>query len=39
MARLDRLVSVQQVAQVGAALGRQFWYELLHAAAGYQSAN
>jgi predicted ATPase len=34
MARLDRLVSVQQVAQVGAALGRQFWYELLHAAAG-----
>jgi class 3 adenylate cyclase/predicted ATPase len=34
MARLDRLVSVRQVAQVGAALGRQFSYELLHAAAG-----
>ncbi|HTF77727.1 MAG TPA: adenylate/guanylate cyclase domain-containing protein, partial [Bradyrhizobium sp.] len=34
MARLDRLVSVRQVAQVGAALGRQFSHELLHAAAG-----
>jgi predicted ATPase len=33
MARLDRLVSVRQVAQVGAALGRQFSHELLHAAA------
>ena len=34
MARLDRLTSVRQVAQVGAALGRQFSHELLHAAAG-----
>ena len=34
MARFDRLASVRQVAQVGAALGRQFSQELLHAAAG-----
>jgi class 3 adenylate cyclase/predicted ATPase len=34
MARLDRLTSVREVAQVGAALGRQFSHELLHAAAG-----
>ncbi|TMK52894.1 MAG: zinc-ribbon domain-containing protein [Alphaproteobacteria bacterium] len=33
MARLDRLTSVRRVAQVGAALGRQFSHELLHAAA------
>jgi predicted ATPase len=33
MARLDRLTSVRQVAQVGAALGRQFSHELLHAVA------
>jgi len=33
MARLDRLGSVRQVAQVGAALGRQFSHELLQAAA------
>ena len=33
MARLDRLSSVRQVAQVGAALGRQFSHELLHAVA------
>jgi class 3 adenylate cyclase/predicted ATPase len=33
MARLDRLTSARQVAQVGAALGRQFSHELLHAAA------
>ena len=32
MARLDRLGSVRQVAQVGAALGRQFSHELLQAA-------
>ena len=31
MARLDRLTSVRQVAQVGSALGRQFSHELLHA--------
>jgi predicted ATPase len=33
MARLDRSTSVRQVAQVGAALGRQFSHELLHAVA------
>jgi predicted ATPase len=31
MARLDRLASVRQVAQVGAAIGREFPYTLLHA--------
>ena len=31
MARLDRLSSVRQVAQIGAAIGRQFPYALLHA--------
>jgi len=31
MARLDRLASVRQVAQMGAAIGREFPYELLHA--------
>ncbi len=33
MARLDRLASVKDVAQVGAALGRSFSYELLQAVA------
>jgi class 3 adenylate cyclase/tetratricopeptide (TPR) repeat protein len=33
MARLDRSTSVRQAAQVGAALGRQFSHELLHAVA------
>ena len=33
MARLDRLGSVKEVAQVGAALGRTFQYELLRAIA------
>jgi class 3 adenylate cyclase/predicted ATPase len=33
MARLDRLSSVRQVAQVGAALGRKFSHELLQVAA------
>ena len=33
MARLDRLASVKDVAQVGAALGRSFPYELLQAVA------
>jgi predicted ATPase len=33
MARLDRLTSVRRVAQVGAALGRQFSHELLQAVA------
>ena len=31
MARLDRLVEVKEVAQLGATLGREFSYELLHA--------
>jgi len=33
MARLDRLASVRQVAQIGAAIGRQFPYVLLRAVA------
>jgi class 3 adenylate cyclase/predicted ATPase len=33
MARLDRLSSARQVAQLGATLGREFPYELLHAVA------
>src|SRR5205085_784202 len=33
-ARLDRLQSVKEVAQIGAALGREFSYELLYAVAG-----
>jgi predicted ATPase len=32
MARLDRLASVRQVAQIGAAIGREFSYTLLRAA-------
>jgi hypothetical protein len=31
MARLDRLASVRRVAQIGAAIGREFSYSLLHA--------
>jgi class 3 adenylate cyclase/predicted ATPase len=31
MARLDRLAPVREIAQVGAVLGREFSYELLHA--------
>jgi len=31
MARLDRLPTVREVAQLGAVLGREFTYELLHA--------
>jgi hypothetical protein len=31
LARLDRLASVRHVAQIGAAIGREFPYELLHA--------
>jgi class 3 adenylate cyclase/predicted ATPase len=34
MARLDRVASVRLVAQIGAAIGRQFSYELLHAVSG-----
>ena len=31
MARLDRLATVRELAQIGATLGREFTYELLHA--------
>ena len=31
MTRLDRLVSVRHVAQIGAAIGRQFSYPLMRA--------
>jgi class 3 adenylate cyclase/predicted ATPase len=34
MARLDRLASVRHVAQIGAAIGREFSYALLHAVSG-----
>lgn len=34
MARLDRLVPVREVAQIGAVAGREFHYELLYAVAG-----
>jgi class 3 adenylate cyclase/predicted ATPase len=34
LARLDRLASMRQVAQIGAAIGREFSYGLLHAVAG-----
>ncbi|MBV8577723.1 MAG: AAA family ATPase, partial [Acetobacteraceae bacterium] len=34
MARLDRLASVREVAQIGAVIGREFSYELLSAVAG-----
>jgi class 3 adenylate cyclase/tetratricopeptide (TPR) repeat protein len=34
MARLDRLASVRDVAQIGAVIGREFSYELLSAVAG-----
>ena len=39
MARLDRLGSVEEVAQLGAALGREFTYERLAAVAGWRDAD
>jgi predicted ATPase/class 3 adenylate cyclase len=39
MARLDRLASVKVVAQIGAAIGREFSYELLAAVAGRSEAD
>jgi len=36
MARLDRLGSAREIAQIGAAIGRQFSYELLAAVTGRQ---
>jgi class 3 adenylate cyclase/tetratricopeptide (TPR) repeat protein len=37
LARLDRLSATREVAQIGAALGRSFSYELISAVAGMQS--
>jgi tetratricopeptide (TPR) repeat protein/ABC-type transport system involved in cytochrome c biogenesis ATPase subunit len=34
MARLDRLVLVREIAQIGAAIGREFSYSLVHALVG-----
>ncbi len=34
MARLDRLAAVKEIAQIGAAIGREFAYALLHAIIG-----
>ncbi len=38
MARLDRLASVREVAQIGAVIGREFSHELLAAATGMSEA-
>jgi tetratricopeptide (TPR) repeat protein len=38
MARLDRLAAVKGVAQLGATLGREFSYELLHAVSPWDEA-
>jgi predicted ATPase len=38
MARLDRLAAVKSLAQLGATLGREFAYELLHAVAPWDEA-
>ncbi|HEX5507733.1 MAG TPA: adenylate/guanylate cyclase domain-containing protein [Pseudolabrys sp.] len=38
MARLDRLPSIREVAQIGAVIGREFSYELLSAVAGLAKA-
>jgi class 3 adenylate cyclase/predicted ATPase len=39
MARLDRLATVKEVAQIGAAIGREFSYELLSAVVGGDEAS
>src|SRR6516162_4791524 len=39
MARLDRLASVRLVAQIGAAIGREFSYPLLHAVSPFPRTN
>src|SRR5262249_53745586 len=36
MARLDRLASARELAQLGATLGREFSYELLHAVSPWE---
>jgi TOMM system kinase/cyclase fusion protein len=38
MARLDRLAPVKEIAQVGATLGREFSYELIHAVSSLDEA-
>ena len=38
MARLDRLASVKDIAQIGAVVGREFSYELIHAVANVPDA-
>jgi predicted ATPase len=38
MARLDLLAAVKEIAQIGAAIGREFSYPLLHAIAGRDEA-
>ena len=39
MARLDRLAPVKELAQFGAALGREFSYELLHAVSSFDEGS
>ena len=39
MARLDRLAAVKEIAQIGAAIGREFSYSLLHAVVGSEEAS
>ncbi len=39
MARLDRLATVKKIAQIGAAIGREFSYGLLNAVAGRDEAS
>src|SRR5271157_6528549 len=39
MARLDRLVAVKEIAQIGAAIAREFSYSLLHAVVGSDEAS
>jgi class 3 adenylate cyclase/tetratricopeptide (TPR) repeat protein len=39
IARLDRLAAVKEVAQIGAAVGREFFYELLNAVTGMPREN
>jgi tetratricopeptide (TPR) repeat protein len=39
MARLDRLAPIKDIAQVGAAIGREFSYALLHAVTGRDEAS
>ena len=38
MARLDRLASVKEIAQIGAVIGREFGHELILAVAGFEDS-